>query len=72
MLGACMVEKHFTIDRQLDGPDHWFSSTKEEFTELVKRITKGEEMLGTAMLRPTTAEFNARRSFAFPVRQPKN
>ena len=26
-LGACLIEKHFTLDRELPGPDHWFSAT---------------------------------------------
>ena len=25
MEGACIVEKHFTLDQNLPGPDHWFS-----------------------------------------------
>ena len=62
-LGACMVEKHFTIDRNLAGPDQWFSSTPEEFAELVRRVRIAEEMVGCAELRPTRAEAQARENF---------
>ena len=62
-LGACMVEKHFTTDRNLPGPDQWFSSTPEEFAELVRRVRVAEEMLGCADLRPTRAEAHARENF---------
>jgi len=61
--GACMVEKHFTTDRHLPGPDQWFSSTPEEFAELVRRVREAEEMLGCGDLRPTRAEAQARENF---------
>jgi N-acetylneuraminate synthase/N,N'-diacetyllegionaminate synthase len=62
-VGACMVEKHFTTDRHLPGPDQWFSSTPEEFAELVRRVRGAEEMLGCGDLRPTRAEAQARENF---------
>jgi N-acetylneuraminate synthase/N,N'-diacetyllegionaminate synthase len=61
--GACMVEKHFTTDRHLPGPDQWFSSTPQEFSELVRRVREAEEMLGCGDLRPTRAEAQARENF---------
>lgn len=61
--GACMVEKHFTTDRHLPGPDQWFSSTPQEFAELVRRVREAEEMLGCGDLRPTRAEAQAREKF---------
>ena len=45
-LGATVIEKHFTIDKLLPGPDHKASSTKEELCELVDRIRRVEVMLG--------------------------
>lgn len=62
-LGACMVEKHFTTDRTLPGPDQWFSSDPVEFAELVRRVRAAETMLGKADLRPATAELHARGEF---------
>jgi N,N'-diacetyllegionaminate synthase len=62
-VGACMVEKHFTTDRHLPGPDQWFSSTPQEFAELVRRVREAEEMLGCGDLRPTRAEAQAREDF---------
>lgn len=37
-LGACAVEKHFTVDRRLPGPDHAMSMEPEDFGELVRAI----------------------------------
>lgn len=62
-LGACMIEKHFTSDRGLPGPDQWFSSDPAEFAELVRRVRKTEVMLGRAELRPADAELRSREEF---------
>ncbi len=45
-LGAKMVEKHFTLDKHLPGPDHRASSTPDEFIELATAIRRAEVMLG--------------------------
>jgi N-acetylneuraminate synthase/N,N'-diacetyllegionaminate synthase len=34
--GACWIEKHFTLDRKMVGPDHWFSADPEEMGKLVR------------------------------------
>lgn len=62
-LGACMVEKHFTTDRTLPGPDQWFSSDAAEFAELVRRVRAAETMLGRPELKPTAAETRAREEY---------
>ena len=46
-LGAQVIEKHFIIDRSIGGPDAAFSMTKDEFSEMVRRIRETEESLGT-------------------------
>jgi pseudaminic acid synthase len=46
-LGACMVEKHFTISRQIKGPDSAFSMEPAEFAEMVRAIRVAEAALGT-------------------------
>ena len=62
-LGACMIEKHFTTDRNLPGPDQWFSSDAAEFKELVRRVRETETMLGRPDLQPTAAEERSREDF---------
>ena len=46
-LGARVIEKHFTLDKKLEGPDHRASSTPSEFADLVRKVRKTEEMLGS-------------------------
>jgi N,N'-diacetyllegionaminate synthase len=55
-LGACVIERHFTLDKGLPGPDHSSSSNPEEFRQLVIQIREAEKCLGSAMKRPTQAE----------------
>ncbi len=59
-LGACFVEKHFTLSKDLPGPDHAFSSDPEEFAQLVKGIRDMEQNLGVAEIGPTDAEMSNR------------
>ena len=47
--GAKVVEKHFTLDKALPGPDHLASSTPEEFKQLVKSVRRAEKMLGSSI-----------------------
>jgi sialic acid synthase SpsE len=58
--GAIVVEKHFTRDRTLPGPDHAASIEPDELTEMVRRIRNVELILGSAIKTPTTAEMEAR------------
>lgn len=46
-LGACIIEKHFCISRDIDNPDVSFSMTKEEFAIMVKEIRQVEVAIGT-------------------------
>ena len=55
-LGANVIEKHFTIDRTLPGPDHAMSLNPEELKDFVKTIRTTEEMLGDGIKKPTEAE----------------
>jgi len=45
-LGACIIEKHLTLDRKLGGPDAAFSLEPEEFKEMVKSVREVEKALG--------------------------
>jgi N,N'-diacetyllegionaminate synthase len=55
-LGATVVEKHFTLNRQLPGPDHSSSLEPTEFASLVYGIREIEKSLGTGIKKPTTTE----------------
>ncbi|MFQ5809861.1 MAG: N-acetylneuraminate synthase [Armatimonadota bacterium] len=55
-LGACMIEKHFTLDKALPGPDHKASLEPDELGDLVRSIRDCETALGSASKGPTAAE----------------
>lgn len=60
-LGACVFEKHFTLDRGLPGPDHWFSETPHSAKEWVEAIRTVGTLLGDPRVEPTPAEREMRR-----------
>ena len=70
-LGACMIEKHFTLDRNLPGPDHKASLEPKELKELVQAIRDIEKALGDGIKQPTVDEKEikkvARRSIVAKV-----
>jgi N-acetylneuraminate synthase/N,N'-diacetyllegionaminate synthase len=55
-LGAAVIEKHFTLDRSLPGPDHQASATEGELQALVKGIRDVEAALGDGVKRMVEAE----------------
>lgn len=55
-LGACAVEKHFTLDRGMEGPDHRASIEPAELAELVRQVRLLEAAMGDGIKRPTPAE----------------
>jgi sialic acid synthase SpsE len=65
-LGACVIEKHFTLDRTLPGPDHRASLEPAELRELVRSIRRVETALGNGRKVPSASELEtakvARRS----------
>lgn len=44
--GACMLEKHFTLDRALSGPDHVFAMEPVEFREMMRKLRDVEAAVG--------------------------
>lgn len=54
--GARIIEKHFTLDRNLPGPDHAASLEPEELSYMVHAIREVEDALGAALKQPTDAE----------------
>ncbi len=55
-LGACVVEKHFTLDRTMAGPDHQASLEPSELASMVAAIRNVELALGTGRKRPAAGE----------------
>lgn len=59
-LGACIVEKHFTISRKVPGPDSAFSLEPHEFKSMVESIRAIEKALGTVHYGMTEKESSSR------------
>lgn len=55
-LGACVIEKHFTLDRTMDGPDHKASLEPGELQAMVSAIRNIEQALGDGIKRPSPSE----------------
>jgi N-acetylneuraminate synthase/N,N'-diacetyllegionaminate synthase len=51
-LGAKVIEKHFTLDKDMEGPDQSTSATPDEFSRLVKAIRSAELVLGSSVKQP--------------------
>jgi len=58
--GATIIEKHFTLDNNAAGPDHWFSITPDKLKQYVNDIRFIENAIGNATLRPTEKELTMR------------
>jgi N-acetylneuraminate synthase len=57
-LGACVLEKHFTLDRSLPGPDQVASLEPDELAALVRGVRRVEAALGDGRKRPAPCERN--------------
>lgn len=57
-MGAEVIEKHFTLDRKMEGPDHKASLEPNELASMVKAIRKIERALGDGVKKPTNSEKN--------------
>ncbi len=55
-LGACMIEKHLTLDRAMAGPDHKASLEPGEFASMVDAIRNIEKSMGSPVKRPSPSE----------------
>ncbi len=55
-LGICMIEKHFTLDRSIPGPDSSFSLEPGEFRAMVDSVRTAERALGGVHYGPTPSE----------------
>jgi sialic acid synthase SpsE len=74
--GACVIEKHFTLDRNLPGPDHSFAIEPDELKEMVRCIREVEKARGDGIKEKSELEseemyVKARRSIHAKVDIPK-
>ncbi|ACL02337.1 N-acetylneuraminate synthase [Desulfatibacillum aliphaticivorans] len=58
-LGACIIEKHFTLSRAVPGPDSSFSLEPQEFKAMVESVRAVEKMIGQVRFGPTDKEQNS-------------
>ncbi len=59
-MGAVIFEKHFTLDHEQAGPDHWFSEDPSGLERWIKDIRESFRMLGSAVVKPTESEMAMR------------
>jgi len=55
-IGACMIEKHFTLCRDLPGPDHKASLEPVELKSLIDSVRDTEKAMGSGIKEPTPEE----------------
>lgn len=59
-IGARVIEKHFTLDREMEGPDHKASLMPDELGAMVKAIRNIEKAMGDGIKRPASCEYDMR------------
>ena len=55
-LGACLIEKHFTLDKNMEGWDHKVSATKDEMSEIVENSKRISNALGVFRISATESD----------------
>jgi N-acetylneuraminate synthase len=72
--GACVLEKHYTLDRTLSGPDHAASLEPDELAQMIRGIRNIEAAVGDGRKRPALSERNtaevARKSLVAAIDMP--
>ena len=58
-LGVCLIEKHFTLDKNMEGWDHKVSATKDEMKEIVENALRVSKAMGS--FRITATESNEKK-----------
>jgi len=61
-MGAKVVEKHFTLSKSDEGPDHAASLSPDELIDFVKTVRRVDEYIGSNVKEPSPSEINTRRS----------
>jgi N,N'-diacetyllegionaminate synthase len=59
-LGATVIEKHFTLDKRMPGPDHKASLEPNELKEMIYAIRNIEKAMGTGIKKPSSSELKNR------------
>lgn len=62
VLGASILEFHFTFDKNAEGPDHMLSKDYEETAKLIKKVRQLPVILGDGVKRPMPTEMNTRQN----------
>jgi N-acetylneuraminate synthase/N,N'-diacetyllegionaminate synthase len=65
--GACVIEKHFTLSRSLDGPDHSFALEPAELSAMVSAIREVDEGLGSSVKGPVPVVENLAVKYKYLV-----
>jgi N-acetylneuraminate synthase len=60
-MGAKVIEKHFTVDKTMEGPDHNASLSSKELKEMVSNIRYVESALGSGIKKPQDSEKNNKK-----------
>lgn len=55
-LGACVIEKHFTLDKTMDGPDHAASLEPDQLQQMIKNVRTVRTALGSPEKKPVSSE----------------
>ena len=61
-MGAKVVEKHFTLDKSDEGPDHAASLSPDELIDFVKTVRRVDAYMGSEIKEPSLSEQNTRKS----------
>lgn len=71
-MGACVLEKHFTLDKMLPGPDHAFSADPADLQRLVERVRHMELLKGSGAISPGDRESVSRSAYRPSVTAAEN
>ena len=71
-LGASIIEKHFTIDKNLEGPDHSFALNPEELKQMIKCIRAADLSKGTGEKEILNEELELRKFATRSIQAIKN
>jgi N,N'-diacetyllegionaminate synthase len=60
-MGACVLEKHLTLDNRMKGPDHRASLNPTDFASLVRAMREAESAMGDGRKQPTASELKTKK-----------
>lgn len=69
--GAKIIEKHFTLDKKMEGPDHQASADPKELEQLITGVRRAEKMFGSGVKEKQSQELRYTRSLMFTRSIPK-